>query len=66
MKFMCQTIQRTITEETMKNISSAVLLSNKKLLQADIAYIKDSDKKFLLLYPIDTKLYDKLAFLKYF
>ena len=66
MKFMCQTIQRTITEETMKNISSAVLLSNKKLLQADIAYIKDSDKKFLLLYPIDTRLYDKLAFLKYF
>ena len=50
----------------MKNISSAVLLSNKKLLQADIAYIKDSDKKFLLLYPIDTRLYDKLAFLKYF
>ena len=66
MKFMCQTIQRTITEETMKNISSAVLLSSKKLLQADIAYIKDSDKKFLLLYPIDTRLYDKLALLKYF
>jgi hypothetical protein len=65
-RFMCHEIQRTITEETMKNISSAVFKNDKKLSKEDISYIKDSESKFLLLYPIDARLYDKLALLKYF
>jgi len=63
---MCQQIQRTLTEETMKNIASAFFTNNKKLSSQDISYIKDSETKFLLLYPIDARLYDKLALLKYF
>lgn len=52
LRFMCQLIQRTLTEETMKNISSAVFQNNKKMSREDINYIKESEKQFLLLYPI--------------
>ena len=50
----------------MKNIASAFFTNNKKLSLQDISYIKDSDAKFLLLYPVDSRIYDKLALLKYF
>jgi hypothetical protein len=62
---MCQLIQRTLTEETTKNISSAVFTNNKKLSAQDISYIKDSDTKFLLLFPIPSRVHDRLALLKF-
>lgn len=63
---MCQIIHRTIAEETVKNISSAVFTNNKKLSKEDITYITEAENKLVLLFPINAALFDRHAFLTHF